>query len=172
MKCEILFRGKAANRNPNWSYRTKYKNGDWVFGMLTDPMNYAGFAEMTNTNGVSGIEVDKNTVGQFSGVLDTELKPIYQGDIVKFLRYVCTVVFEEGCFGLALNINDAFDWDYIDEEMTEYAGTNQITACFNDHFISLWEILWNFNCNQNTCNVVEVIGNIHDNPELLEGGVE
>ena len=172
MDHEILFRGKAANRKSGRSYRTKYKNGDWVFGMLTDPMNYAGFAEMTNTNGVSGIEVDKNTVGQFSGVLDTELKPIYQGDIVRFLRYVCTVVFEEGCFGLALNINDAFDWDYIDEEMKEYAGTNQITACFNDHFISLWEILWNFNCDQNICNVVEVIGNIHDNPELLKGGVE
>lgn len=166
---EILFRGKAANRKSGCSYRTKYKNGDWVFGMLTEPHNYAGFAEMTNTNGVSGIEVDRTTVGQFTGVVDTELEPIYEDDVVRFIDYVGKIVFQDGCFGIALDIRNSFDWDKIDEEMEGYAGTNQLTACFNDHFISLWEILWNFNCEENICNVIEVIGNIHDNPELLEG---
>lgn len=50
---EIMFRGKAANREKGRSYRTSYKNGDWVYGLLTDTENYAGFAEMTNTNGVA-----------------------------------------------------------------------------------------------------------------------
>ncbi len=148
MDREILFRGRDII------------SGEWITGFLVDAHHIGCWVESN--------PVRPETVGQFTGVKDTELKPIYEGDIVRFLRYVCTVVFEEGCFGLALNFNDAFDWDYIDEEMKEYAGTNQITACFNDHFISLWEILWNFNCDQNTCNVVEVIGNIHDNPELLE----
>lgn len=39
----------------------------------------------------------------------------------------------------------------------------------NDNFISFWEIMWNYNQEENNCYVVEVIGNIHDNPELLKG---
>lgn len=161
---EILFRGNRKGC------------GDWVYGFraMREFKAPAIFVpskkerlEYAEPFGVTYC-VYPETVGQFTGVIDTELKPIYEGDIVRFLRYICKVIFEEGCFGLAININDTFDWDYIDEEMKEYAGTNQITACFNDHFISLWEILWNFNCYHNTCNVVEVIGNIHDNPELLE----
>ena len=31
---EILFRGKAINRNRGY-HRTKYKNGEWVYGLLT-----------------------------------------------------------------------------------------------------------------------------------------
>ena len=30
----ILFRGKAINRDPNYEYRTSYKNGDWVYGLV------------------------------------------------------------------------------------------------------------------------------------------
>lgn len=78
---EIVFRGKAANREKGRSYRTSYKNGDWVYGLLTDTENYAGFAEMTNTDGVCGIEVDKNTVGQFTGLTDRTGKKIFESDI-------------------------------------------------------------------------------------------
>lgn len=31
---EILFRGKAINRDKGY-HRTEYKNGDWVYGLLT-----------------------------------------------------------------------------------------------------------------------------------------
>ena len=115
-------------------------------------------------------QVDPETVGQFAGVFDTELMPVYEDDIVRFLSYVGTVIFDRGCFGIA--INGMIDWDHVAEEMEEYAGTNPLSAVRNDNFISLWEILWNFNCDENVCNVIEVIGNIHDNPELLEGGGE
>lgn len=173
MKREILFRGKRICENKNW-VEGCLLNLDTDSGHVFIVPFFHGASTLPICRLVEyrSAYVNPETVGQFTGVYDTELTKIYEGDIVRFLRYVCTVVFEEGCFGLALNINDAFDWDYIDEEMKEYAGTNQITACFNDHFISLWEILWNFNCDQNICNVVEVIGNIHDNPELLEGGVK
>lgn len=150
---EILFRGKRKN------------GGFWLFGDLRQWSKTRKGIHDYSLMGTS--EVEMETVGQFTGLTDKNGKRIFEGDIIRFLHYVGTVVFEEGCFGIAISCNDAFDWDYIDEEMKEYAGINQITACFNDHFISLWEILWNFNCDQNICNVVEVIGNIHDNPELL-----
>lgn len=40
--------------------------------------------------------------------------------------------------------------------------------CNNDNFVSLWEIYWNLNCCDGELPMLEVVGNIHDNPELLE----
>ena len=49
---EILFRAKAINRDPNREYRTSYKNGDWVYGLIAEPYNakYGLSAEMRNEN--------------------------------------------------------------------------------------------------------------------------
>ena len=143
---EILFRGKLAINN-EWRHSRSHDG--------------------TLHSGVVQYDFIPETVGQFSGVYDTECEPIYEGDIVRFFRYVGKIVFEYGCFAIAITEN--IDWDYIAEEMEEYAGLGYLTACHCDNLIALWEIMWNFNCDEDTCNVVEVIGNIHDNPELLEG---
>ena len=141
---EILFRGKATNRDPFYTYRTKYKNGDWVYGLLTDCENYAGFAQMTNTDGVSGIDVDKTTVGQYTGLTDKNGKKIFEGDIVvvyaRGYHTVCTVSWAETVAHFQL-------WQINTIPKT---STN-----LN---------LGNYDC--------EVIGNIHDNPELLKEGVQ
>ena len=42
---------------------------------------------MTNTNGVSGIEVDPETVGQYTGKTDVSGKKIFEGDIVTYNDY-------------------------------------------------------------------------------------
>ena len=70
--CDILFRAKAINRDKGY-HKTKYKNGDWVYGLVTrsyDERFENLPAEMTNINGVSGIEVDYKTIGQYTGLTD------------------------------------------------------------------------------------------------------
>ncbi len=130
---EILFRGKAINREPNREYRTTYKNGDWVYGLLTNCENYMGFAEMTNTDGVSGIDVDKNTTGQYTGITDKNGKKIFEGDICQHRSYysdnivISVVTYTDGQFLALVDENSGF----------------------------------------NLSDKLEVIGNIHDNPELL-----
>lgn len=144
---EILFRSKAANREKGRSYRTSYKNGDWVYGLLTDTENYAGFAEMTNTNRVRGIEVDKNTVGQFTGLTDRNGKKIFEGDIGRFKQTDGAKRNGKSIICTGKVIYNAKTASYAVE------GKDEAGCKYFDYF---------------PIKDFEVIGNIHDNPELVE----
>lgn len=146
---EILFRGKAINRDIG-SHRTTYKNGDWVYGLLIRPYDerFENLpAEMTNTSGISRIEVDCETIGQFTGLIDKNGVKIFEGDIVKGIAYSITKI------GVIVWI------DEISSFGVRYAQN-----------LIAWEnssILRCVSMGKTDEFAAEVIGNIHDNPELL-----
>ena len=120
--------------------------------------------------GIHGLErIEDDTICQCSGLKDKNGKLIWENDIVDFLGHKGIVKYECGSFGIAYR--DYIDWEEIEANICPITGCdNALYACENDNFISLWEIYWNFNDEDYSVNTVDVIGNIFDNPELLEVG--
>ena len=135
---EILFRGKAINRHKGY-HRTSYKNGDWVYGLITrlyDERFENLPAEMSDF-GVNGIEVDYKTIEQYTGLTDKNGKKIFEGDILKGSWNTVLIVFYD-------DISASY-------RVKTPLGSEREISYYGDQ------------------NHLEIIGNIHDNPELLEG---
>ena len=141
---EILFRGKRVD------------NGKWVYGYYvkathhwhTHGIHEDWIATDTVQNGgwcnVRGkYAVDPKTVGQFTGMTDKNGKKIFEGDIVKAQDDVFGSPFCDGLTGKIEYDEAAYFIVPKDIMDTQYL--------------------------YNECAVYEVIGNIHDNPELLKG---
>lgn len=141
---EILFRAKAINRDPNREYRTNYKNGDWVYGLITEPYNdkYDLPMEMKNTHGVSGIEVDYKTLGQYTGLTDMNGNKIFEDDIIQSYHHrepmgVAVIYWQGSSFWCDLLSGSQFD------------GCNTLGE-------------WDCECG------IEIIGNIFDNKDMVD----
>lgn len=88
MNREIKFRGKRID------------NGEWVYGYLADE----DYINDIDSIDLSSIEVDRDTVGQFTGLFDKNGKEIFEGDILlvddyEGVRIYNKVGIKDGCFG-------------------------------------------------------------------------
>lgn len=81
--------------------------------------------------------VERDTIGQFTGLYDKNGKEIYEGDIVRCDEFVYEVVYKSKRFASFALRRDKDMYDHYFGEAME-------------------------------CDACEVIGNIHDNIELLE----
>lgn len=89
-------------------------------------------------------------------VYDMDGNPIWTGNIVSLFGMVGEVVFESGAYGIGFE--QAIDWERIENEIVRVTGCdNSPDFCYNDNFISFWELLWNFNCEDDLCIVVKII---------------
>ena len=151
---EILFRGK-------------HSDNEWYYGSLIVGIN--GKAYISSNGEAYPTKVYTETVGQYTGLTDKNGVSIFEGDIVKIVDFqIGKVVFECGAFGIV--VLPRIDWDYLDSEIAGITGCdNRPYFCCNDNFISLWELMWNYNQEEDVCDVIEIIGNVHDNGELLKG---
>lgn len=151
---EILFRAKAINRDPNREYRTNYKNGDWVYGLIEriyDERLPNIPSSMIDQYGVSNIDVDYKTISEYTGLTDKNGKKIFDGDIVKcYDKNVDESFFAIIMFG---NPNGFYNygWQLKPIGKTDF---NVDILCWVDM--------------EDTGAYIEIIGNIFENPELLE----
>ena len=136
---EILFRGKTFR-------------GEWITGLLAyDKSKDTDFPWfISNSAGRPfAYSVDSKTVGQFTGLLDKNGVKIFEGDILKLK--------EEAIFT---------------EKFEEWIGVVEWSVwelCYKYGFYCWCSAGRAIGCNEgeNIAHDHEVIGNIHDNPELL-----
>lgn len=135
---EILFRGKRVD------------NGEWVYGYLLKMLGELSIMRFDDENNI--YPVDEQSVGQYTGLTDKKGTKIFDGDIV-CTRYrtgeICCsgdVQFSHGVYG------------------AEWLGNKK-----NKSMVGGWGQLHNLRrFDDDIINDIEVIGNIYDNPELLE----
>lgn len=144
---EILFRGKRLD------------NGEWVTGDLRHGGYYLNdpdvYIVVLFAGTVINYPVDPATVGQYTGLKDKHGKRIFEGDMLKpFDDEIDKMVveFHHGSFLLCLY----GERGYMGEGGWVEEGNYGVFEC---------ESLSSYG------DDVEIIGTIHDNPELLEGGV-
>ena len=138
---EILFRGKRKD------------NGEWIQGDFCSPCNIVflekGYDDVLKKDDCpvcNDYEVIPETVGQYTGLCDKNGKKIFEGDILS--HYINWL----GC-----RVNGVCEYDkeqaawmcrFVDKNGNKLTG-----------FLADW-------VDNNGC---EIIGNIHDNPELMIG---
>lgn len=142
---EILFRGKT-KRSGVWVYgyfvncADRYEPEDRIADIIEVNADREYVGEYSPLYAHS---VDPETVGQYTGLTDKNGTKIFEGDIVRFVHAVREInrVFRDK--------PEVVKWD------------DQLAA-----FITVGEEqIWDYLC----MDEYEVIGNIHDNPELLKG---
>lgn len=144
---EILFRGKRTD------------NGEWI----TDSETYirGGDGIWLSDENLNVVTVIPETVGQFTGLTDKNGVRIFEGDILRGFEYpFCSNI--NGEFNYFAEIvwfddSSAFGIYTFKNPKSNVRGISEGNTDYLEYF---------------NADKWEVIGNIHDNPELLEGGTQ
>ena len=129
-------------------FRGKAFDGKWVEGFYYFLHSYLPTTDTIYrtdhyiTAHSVGSSVRPETIGQFTGLTDKNGKKIFEGDIVQYYgTYALEVFIENG---------------HTKTRWFDTVTKSECTELFFGH-------------DEEALGEVEVIGNIHDNPELLEG---
>ena len=121
-------------------FRGKTEKGEWVYGYVVKDNYNTGFGIIEDHIDTGLKYVEERTVGQFTGLTDKNGTKIFEGDILVF------------CKGATYPYQ--IEWDGMGWKLYRSDGKRIKEA---------------FECNEiHYVNISEVIGNIHDNPEILK----
>lgn len=147
MAREILFRGNRTD------------NGEWVTGtpfifadrckMIQAVAVHPDFVDEGNVYYSEGFPVDPETVGQYVGRTDVNGKKIFEGDIVE-------ATITENHWNSIKKYSAKYIVEYHPKYCYFYLKRNRNNLLFDGN--------WSY-----ALDSIKVIGNIHDNPELLNG---
>lgn len=141
---KILFRGKRID-NGEWVYGYAVKGNDKKGQMFIAKSIGVGFF----TGGMTADEVIPETVGQYTGLTDKNGNKIFESDIVKAIQ----TEYDED------KEKEPIVFEFIGEMIFEDGCFGLRTKHIVDFYAPMWE---------EEDVKLEVIGNIFDNPELLE----
>lgn len=141
---EILFRGKRKD------------TGEWIEGYYAKAKDYLSEKEMhvifpldltlyPHSEFSGYYEVDPETVGQYIGYMDKNCKKVFEGDILGY----------------------AHPSGRVDRCAIGYEGSSFIYHTPQEYRLDVGDPIEDSDYGINI-EIREVIGNIHDNPELLE----
>jgi len=142
---EIKFRGKRLD------------NGEWAYGLLT--MMWGQYHIINRIDENTAYSINPSTVGQYTGfelyndpyLLRGEdgKRQMFEGDIVRFSE---------------------FDYSGIDHErvgVVYWCGSGFYIDCTENYGDeAIYDLAWAYE--QDEC--MEIVGNVHDNPELVGEG--
>ncbi len=139
---EILFRGKRLD------------NGEWVYGSFIQVEHEDGSfttAIFQKKDAGGNAEVSTATVGQYTGLKDKHGKRIFEGDILRIAKI---------SDGLGSYYHPPLDYPVNVVVKWDLCAWMWETLCEDKRYISFPNAWCHYEC--------EIIGNIHDNPELLD----
>ena len=118
-------------------------NGQWVYGFYTHELQGGHFISADEGAWYDGpmlsyVEVIPETVGQYTGLDDKNGVKVFEGDVVRYLNSI------ESGNGVVIFDACAFLFNWIDIDEID-------------------SLLRYFQCSKE----LEVIGNVHDNPEAM-----
>ena len=120
-------------------------NGEWVYGDFVrgnerKSLRDSIFVYDSETQSFNDYEINPSTLGQYTGLTDKNGKRIFEGDIAKVLQ------------------GKDKDIAYVGFENGAFMLYPKTGNIYERTLWSYWYNDWD----------VEVIGNVHDNPDLLE----
>lgn len=126
------------------------KRGIWLYGnyILNRGAHFIAPQEFADGKTWEDYEVEEESIGQFTGLHDKNGKEIYEGDIINVFTYN---IFKSGTRRKLVVRWTQTEYVAFDESQVHTGGW------------MLWQI-------HNEDKDIEVIGNIHDNPDLIEKG--
>ena len=153
-KSQYVQRGKRLN-GCGWIYGSLLQNEDMsVIVVEFEESAYCGIGDCPYTHGVIGFEVDPETVGQYTGKKDDYNTEICHGDIIDF-----EFIGFNGDFYSEMR-RGVVKWS--EEDCAFVIADNLENVYYDDGDLILFGDAWR------ASGDTKVVGNMYDNPELLE----